>query len=490
MPSLNFTPEKTSLGAKMKPPPQGSTASFKESTVEKIRREEEIPQIVQQQPLYANPAPAPSGPAVPDPLTIVDRFHKKGRVYITVSPQHFSGDDPVDDPAAYHTITEGYAAAKALRARMTDPLERVVIEVHGGEYNETLLLDTSNIDIVAIGIVVINGQLILADTVTSAYHSLLYVINPDSTPEQNPREQAGLIALHGADSGAHQSDVIFEDCTFVGPNQQWFIERWMLFVNCVTRSTNNRTSLVPSAEFRFQLYSDGSVLRHWSMLIGCRFYAEGAIAPAGIPPLMVPNYFEKGCAVRIIAQDDAGNWQPNILSGNSGILSIDCLFSGYTENYGWNWQFEHCKHIEGKILNTTSGSYHHVMYCTDTITPSSWFSHCRFNVRYIACLINTRLFPQLPNPSGTCNLRLLHAEHLGVDHCQPPLVAGSDVILNGNLVPPVFGGISPTGNVFCDSYCTGANLFFEIAGLEAATLSANCFAAQPVGIYTDFYEDL
>src|SRR6187549_1193116 len=75
--------------------------------------------------------PIPITGEQPDLAAIIDRFHKFGRVYVTVSPIHFAGMDPIEDPAAFHNIMDAVVFAREVLAPLFDPLgnERIVIEI-------------------------------------------------------------------------------------------------------------------------------------------------------------------------------------------------------------------------------------------------------------------------------------------------------------------------------------------------------------------------
>jgi len=461
---------------------QEAVHDFNRVQTETNRRRDAEDQAAIKKPDIVAQAPAPPSTVPVIPTVPPDRFHKWGSTYVTVANLHLSGDDPVPDPGAYHTITAGYAFAKTLADRFTTDYERVVVWVSGGRYIENLTFDDPRIDVVGIGRPTIEGIVTITADCTRILFDFFEVINPDTFEGDDPNDFAGLRVLAGVESGTHFSDIQVKRCLFHGPNTQLYLERWSDFDDCDSYSENNLNNGNPSVFVQF-LVSDGiPIPAKWTQFRNCRI--SGMPFPGGI---LAPTYFRKGFAIQISAVDPTtGDWISNAVTHSSGVYLQNCLISGWTRNYAWNMAHDHCRHIEGDMLNATSGSIHHYCVCWsgEGFGPSAytWFNHSKFNVRYCACIIDAGT---IPGSWSSSNVYLHHIVHDGVDHANPTLLAGSDVIDGSNLVPPQ---PAPLGTVFASSYATAAPFVYGAAGVENAVISMVTTNAN-VLIFTDFWED-
>lgn len=465
-----------------------------QAIAEDERRREELDQAPpEKKPIFANKAPAAPGPIPDNTGTTNDRFHKWGSTYVTVANLHFAGDDPVNDPGAYHTITDGYAFAKTLKARMTND-EHVVVWVSGGQYIEDLVLDEPGIDVVGIGRPEIQGHIYKDPENNDFLFDNFKVVNPD-TPEDEPViNYCGLyLDANNANSGDHFSGIQIRNCWFEGPKMQVHLRCWADFYNCDFVSTDNLTSGVPSVQCIWVQEQTGSFppvfsveQRKWTQFRNCRF--NGAADPGGY---LGPTYFRKGYALEIsCVNPDTGDWASNVLTEQSGVYLKDCKVSGYSTNYGWNLVHDHCRGIEGYLVTETgtAGSVHHLAYSYSTgiegphVDPSTWFIHCVVNCRYVCCGIDVG-----PSPGfSITNFYLDHLSRRGADHATPPIVAGSDVIDGTNLVPPL--GL-PVVLAYANNYSTPSNFVYGLGGIENGILS-NVTVIANNNIFTDIWEDV
>lgn len=432
--------------------------------------------------IFATPQPTNPGTPNTPSAPVIDRFHKFGKVYVTVSPLHFSGDDPIPDPAAFHTINDGYTFAKSLADRLTDPDERVSLIVFAGEYDEDLTIDHPKVDLVGIGRPLISDSVwTITKDCTRVLVEGFEITNPYSFEGDDANDFAGIRVLAGVESGIHFSDVQIKRCLIHGPGTQLYLERWTDIESTDIYSIDTKTFGTPSIFVQFLLPVDVPPQSKWTQFRDCRI--SGEPFPGGI---LAPTYFDKGFAMQISAVDPGtGDWIPNVSTAASGVYLKNCIISGWTRNYGWNMMHSHCRHIEGDKLNDTSGSIHHYCVCWsgEGFGPSAntWFNHSEFNVRYCACIIDAGT---IPGSWARTNVYLNHIIHNGPNHATSGLTAGGDVIDGGNLVPPQ---PVPQGFVFAQSYATAAPFVYggpvELAIISMVTTGAN------LGIFTDIWED-
>lgn len=456
--------------------PQAQAAAIAE---DERRTPEDAPEPASPVPLVANPRPQASPPLPPNPpATPFDRFHKWGRSYVTVANTHYAGDDPVPDPAAYHTIAEGYAFAKTLAAREDNDYERITVWVSGGAYNEDLIFDDPRVDVVGIGRPLINGSVRIASDCTKILFDNFEIINADTPEDDDPTDFVGLYLEQGDESGEHLSDIQFKRLYLHGPKMQVHIRRWCDFDNCVSQSESNLSNGIPSIEVLF-LLTDAflPMSKFITFRNDCRISGQAPPNPGRLNPKLIPDYFARGGALRIsVVNPSSGDWVVNVTTAASGVFLKNCTLSGYCENYGWNLRFDHCTHIEGYRLNTTAGSIHCLCYANtliETVIDSfTWFDYSRFTSRYIACGIDKGFGGQ-----ALTKIWVRHVVHAGIENAQPPIVAGSDIIDGGNLVPPQ---AVPGVLVFAADYSTSANFIYNGGGaVELATVSNVRVGANP-----------
>ncbi len=95
-------------------------------------------------------------PRTPPAPVIIDRLHKWGRSYVVLSKDHFTGDDPIHNPAYARgeiasSLAEAYDKCVFLMDKMTHADERCVLIIWGGVWEEQLLIDQNRLDVVGYG---------------------------------------------------------------------------------------------------------------------------------------------------------------------------------------------------------------------------------------------------------------------------------------------------------------------------------------------------
>lgn len=328
-------------------------------------------------PPVAAPAPQqalPGGPSNPVGPAPIDRFHKKGSRYATVSPIHLSGQDPVLDPAAYHTLNDGYAGCITLvnqlnAAGFTSPDDVVTMWVVGGRYSENLTLTNSRINVVGIGLPKIIGVTRFGPGCTSALLDGFELYNNPTDPEF-PYAVAPLIIDEGEELiGEAQSTIRIKHCHIHAPLTAVYAQRWAYFEDCQIVADNNENFSWQALTVRF--CSSFSQSR-WTKFKDCFISGQNI---AGLP-------LHKGPAIGIYAMnEDFTVWMTNEITEPSGAIFEDCEIDGYTENFGWNYEQSGGKAVGGLFINDTGdGAVHHIIHShtndggADGIDSHSWFT--------------------------------------------------------------------------------------------------------------------
>lgn len=436
-------------------------------------------------PLAAAILPQQQVPSIPNipGATAIDRWHKFGLMYVTVSNRHLVNQDPDLDNSAFATITEGYAFAKTLwdSFQLIYPNGRVIVEVHSGIYNENIVCDHSHIDLCGIGMPIIrveNGSIAANNCIK--IDALCTKIRIEGFRFDNAamvvmsaplwKENAGLRIDPGVESGSQQSDIKIVKCDFTGGYTQIYAQRWAYFENCQTFPQAGAVS-IGSVMIQFPIAIPQT---HWTVFFDChlRGYTNGA------------DFRNRGDAITIQALDDTiipNLWVPNIVTfgtalwSRTGVYLDHCEIDGYSENWGWCMEYYHCFGIEGHFINGTSGSYHHGIFSNSDqgVNAYTWLNHSRVGSRYVAHPIDV----SLAGTGGTSTIWLSHFKHTAPDG--PPVVqAGTSI---WNTVAPIAAAI-----VWVDHSDTHAIAFYDIGGGEIANLlNSN---ADPTNVLQPFYQ--
>lgn len=415
------------------------------------------------------------------PAPGLDRWHKEGYDYVTVSKQHLPGEDTVLDPSMKHTWNDGYTEALRLVALMTaagDSLSRVKMEIFSGEYIEDLICTSDRIDIVGQDLAMLRGSLSVSSACTKILIDNLILHNTMRSDDRFPLLKASLRILAGPESGAGQSDIQVTNCHFTGNQVLLFINRWAYIGNCQF-FPNSALFLgnFGAVHVRFGGFPD--LTTKWTIFYNChlRGYNDGS------------DYRDRLNAISIEATDGLGVWYPNALTygihlwAQTGVLLDHCQVDGYSSNVGWNMEYLYTYGIEGWFINGTAGSVHHQIFCNSDVGVEAytWFNHSRGAVRY---LVQT-------NESGAtvggnfCNVYLSHTKHTLPDGgIQSPqaVIAGSTAGVNANT------------HVYADYSNTHAQYFFQVPGpaegalLLLSTSGSDTNSADPGAAKAAFYK--
>jgi hypothetical protein len=313
------------------------------------------------------------------------------------------------------------------------------------------------------------------------------VINPVMGEGDDPRDFAGLIIRRGVDSGIHQSNIQIKNCRFRGSAQQAYIERWSDFELCWFESGDNLSTGIPSVEIIFPQPAEDALINRWTQFRNCLIMGMSPDVP-----LVDPNFFQKGEALRISCVDPTtGNWSSNVLTQESGVLLKDCTVIGYTQNFGWQYHCYNCTLIEGYFINVTAGSIHHLQWCNGTestiVDAYSWFDHCDFVVRYLAAVTDINLLPVL----ASCNIWFRNIVHSGYPPIQAPPNTGSQVIDGNNAFLP--GAAPAIVNAYGADYSTWMLFLYGPGGVELGILAlpgTNPVFGANINIFDQRYYDV
>lgn len=185
-------------------------------------------------------------PPPPPPAIIIDRFHKWGRCYVTVSKDHFPGDDPIPNPGyaptnAASTIEAALDKARELVAKMTEySFERCTVVIFGGVYEEDISLDTrrERIDLVGIGNPIIYGNFLLGSTAEILFEGITF---------ESPNELPAMFMIsafswrRGNPHLSYGPSVKFRSCHFFATHTALKCMRTALFENCYFEQTQNQS---------------------------------------------------------------------------------------------------------------------------------------------------------------------------------------------------------------------------------------------------------
>lgn len=334
-------------------------------------------------PIAATPAKRPStsgggsssgpNPNPPQPLPgILDRFHKWGSWYVTVSPLHLAGQDPVANPAASATINDGYNRCIDLVNQLNvagfteGP---VTLVVFGGKYAENITCTNPRINLFGIGMPKITGITRIADTCTSIVIDGFELYNNPTDPPF-PYGVAPLQIDEGEEIvGGSISTIQIKNCYIHAPLTAVYLQRWAYFDQCQIIADNNESFSWQALTVRFcSSFSQSK----WTKFKDC--FISGQNIP-GVP-------LHKGPAIGIYAMDpDFAIWFSNDVTYLSGVIFEDCEIDGWTENWGWNYEQSGGKAIGGQFINDSGdGAVHHIIHShtntggADGIDSHTWFT--------------------------------------------------------------------------------------------------------------------
>lgn len=415
---------------------------------------------------------AASTPATQRPPAPIDlRFHKEGSAYVTVSPLHFVGDDPVPDPAQKHTWADGYTEClrlEALFVALGDTTTRIKMLVFAGTYPESLTTSSSRIDIIGIGKPELHGNLIIASTTTQILVDNI-LFTQDTLDRATPLSFSSIQVLAGAESGYRRSDIQFTNCEAHANSTAAFVNRWTYFYNCEFFTLFD-ASVNGTVNIRF---NTGQT--KWVQFAHCHLH--GFL-------LGTSDYRARGNVLVVDARDVTGAvWTPNSVTYGSGkraltgVVLDHCEIDGWTNNYGWNLQYQFCFGIEGQFQNSTTGSYHHRAYCNSdqSVNAYTWFDHTEIAVRYMVATFDEGVAVVAAN----CNIWIRDSEHTAPDNAGTPQSPQAVLALTTAAVNCIT-------NVYCSGgHSTHAQFFFQNpVGVEGAIIAT---PADPTNTYQTNY---
>lgn len=258
--------------------------------------------------------PEPDAPATSTPPADLgpDRWHKKSLSHITVSKQDFG--DPILQASRFDNIPEAYNYAETTVLPKLGSRERVVIEVHGGEYDEPLDMTVGRVDLHGIGKPTINNILTVFPQCSTAYIRNFKIRTGEAV---NDTAVSISPILAGLDTGSVLPPLVFEDCTIECTAQvadALFTQRRALFFNCTFISYGQQVSPV---RVSFMPTFDG-----YADFYGCRFIG-----------------FQSGGRPRsyglIASAKTGGTYYSNTQTATSGVRLFDCESFGTIRNEGW-----------------------------------------------------------------------------------------------------------------------------------------------------------
>ena len=149
-----------------------------------------------------------------------DRWHKRGRVYVYVSKDHISTSDdtpvnpgyaPLNGPS---TINAAYAFARdVLVPKVQFASERVVLVIVGGLWNEALVINSNEVDIVGQGMPVLVGESSVDQLCNEVYiEGIEFYTEGD---KDGAPAQVAMTVNRGLDIAHYpHGSIMFRDCRF------------------------------------------------------------------------------------------------------------------------------------------------------------------------------------------------------------------------------------------------------------------------------------
>lgn len=449
---------------------------------ENVRRlkQPEVPAQLPKTIFAAAPGPLPGNPF--PPVTITDRWHKFSDFRITVSKKHRATSDSEPDSDAFDNIADAISFAKTYFPTLATlyPNPIIEIEVHGGFYDEHIVVDVSYLRFRGIGMPVLTRSVFsnandldsIVDITADCQKVLFDGFEFLNIARIELTSCWGLRIREGVESGIRHSDIRIKNCDFHGAAQQIYVERWSYLENCNSRAEGNLSSWfigTPSVIFRIGGTEIIPPVSHpqtkWTEWIGGSISGENTADPMtgfGDP-------IRWGMAFQIVAQRaDLFTWVPNSYTigtnpeytdtdnaepwnepwqAHTGVRIARADIYGWAENYGWALEYFECSIIGGKFINDTgSGAIHLLTHCRTNVLGDlpdifafNWFKRGESDVNY---LVNYQ--DDGNNVAGTAlNIIWLRA-HMHASPVGPwpaPLGGGSVVFSqfgNAGGVPMVF----------------------------------------------------
>lgn len=325
------------------------SGDYKDPDAETKRRLKELLEAVE--PAKKTPVgPGQSGTGLSpvNPAPPVDRWHKFGLFYVTVSPINLPGQDPggIQQNSWVPTITEGIAKAVELYNSMAllYVAPRVIVEVHGGEYKEDVTVP-DHIDIIGIGQPTIIGLFTIdplcRQTLIRSFHF------------QNPSLSMLSLPITALDTAlTYEPPIVFQDCYFEGNSDIGDTYRRAKFIRCIF--TTNHVNAPIRVNFH------GSVMRK-TIFENCSLYSKLSVT-------LYPN----DVCIKITTVTNGGlTFFDNLLTAESGVEFRDCQIFGTVFNQGWQVLVQGGKMYGGLIVPPLGPTPFNVLVQCGSITADN-----------------------------------------------------------------------------------------------------------------------
>lgn len=352
----------------------GDPMRVNEMNAENTRRDEEDagagpaekPRVITPSQPYIPPIPDP-----PDENDINDRFHKKADEYITVAKPHSITSDPVRLPGAYETVQEAIDHAEADIIPNFTGDERVVIEIHGGLYEEDITVTSPKVDIHGIGMPVIRGTMTAAVGANENFYAGIELDGVDTYAVDLPAlTEPAATDLYGPvffNCKIHSESTAFRTLgRVVGVKSRIWVD-WK----------SDYTNLDSAA---LQVYLGSHAM--WSEFYECRIQgAPDRRAVAGANGF--PN---KGRAWHAVGKNAVADIVYVQYPDNTGLMFRDCRIVGYGWNEVWQVYHDHGKCYGGKKHATAGEVYAFNSGSTDEsvqIVARMYWNHTGVACRYL-----------------------------------------------------------------------------------------------------------
>lgn len=417
--------------------------------VESKRRDDEEEAIVEAAPKKsAQPTPPEtSTPTQVRPRVETDRWHKKSLSHITVSKKDF--DDSVPQASRFDNVNDAIQyAINVVTPKLTDPTkERIIIEIHGGDYEENITIPADCIDLQGIGFPTIRGA-----------HSIVPGIN-------GPSNRINLIDIEMVNSNAA---VAFPALTIqpltdypAAPPAQVVIDR--CFIHGKNGGLEARGSRLKARRSRFYTdfmnvdYDniDVPAVKLWQHINGYTVF-DGECELRGVIDKRTPSgavgFPNVGRALEMGTLFPSGI--PSVWPG-TGVMIRRSSVTGYVINTCWNLIFAHCDNYGGRKHATAGDVFCFLIGDSATnVHAAVTFDHTSVACRYIVEALDMTT----PPANGITDVYIQHFKQLGYGG----LTGGSTVesgVVFGDL------GYWPTyGNVYVEHSATWRDLWDFIPG--------------------------
>jgi hypothetical protein len=437
------------------------------SGTEDIRRRtvltpKEIPAAILKTPTIETPTITPR-----DGPYFIDRLHKWCKYYVFVSADHNPGEDEIPNPAyrsqtaTFSSVQDAYDYAKShLVPLLASDNERVAVIIIGGFYEENLILDYTQIDIVGLGRPRIYGNA-----------TVLPATGADNMFRLDNIEfwgKDGSYALTLNTAGEYPSTLVsmveIERCWIHGPDGGLDARMRSVVYRSVIETDYKDSSYtnIDTAAAKVVMTS-----HLWTEFTECTI--SGVIDLRGGA---LPN---KGAAILALNNIIPGVYN---LAGDTGVAVRHSTILGYYRVQCWNLFFSHCdmyggrKDLGSDWLGYVQGDSASGVHGTVT------FDHCGCSCRYIAGENDM-------TPVPLAKVTDVYIQHTKQLYNNLGAFAGqtvASVAAFGGVIP--FGGF---GNTHVFHSATWRTFWNAFAGVEVAVTNVNSDVGLPIAAVPTLY---